>query len=569
MRMVKLYLVAGILSVLVILILPLSGFSQVSLVPATHSVYDWLAYQRASGLILDYDHEDLPINRGKIVNYLSEIEDIRSELSWSDKATLDAYQKEFDARFLKKSAEKGIFTSKDKFKDRLKYFATSRDEPHLFAIYDSSSNSYGAFDVQFGRAEVNAWEKGDWRWARYYYKGVRLYGTIQGNYGVHIEADNVSSAGDDRLLLVDSKWGTSQKLLDNKSTSSYSYETMVTVQSKYLSVDLGHGSLRVGPSVSSSLILNVDTPNFNWLRLKLDSKFIDYTAIHGSLFARPYETTVQYGDIEARSRVSPNRFISLHRISLRPVKRVKVSFTEYILYSNTNMEIGKLNPVSPLIFTELDGGDKNNLLISSDLVVNPIDRVEIYGSVLIDDLVSFKNLFNDSGDYDNDVAYNFGTNISLPYSILFSSGFTRIQPFVYTHWQQLNTVEQRKIGLGHEAGPNSETVEFSIKKWLPYRSSVNLSFKKVKKGFNPIDANGNVTENVGGDLNLGSEGPAQRGYRMFENADVNTWNQLELGAQIEPWRGVILNARLIDRKMTKGNRLNNFRYIDLRFRFGF
>ncbi len=563
------YLLVYISAVFITLGLSTIAFSQVSLVPATHSVYDWLAYQRASGLILDYNHEDLPINRGKIVGYLSKIEENRINLSWSDKATLDGYQQEFDPKFLERSVEKGLFTSKDKFKDRLKYFATSRDEPHLFAIYDSSNNSYGAFDFQFGRAEVNAWEKGEWRWARYYYKGVRLYGTIQGSYGVHIEADNVSSVGDDRLLLVDPRWGASQKLLDNRSASSYSYETMVTVQNRYLSVDLGHGSLRVGPGVSSSLILNVDSPNFNWLRLKLDSKFIDYTAIHGSLFAKPYETTVQYGNIEARSRVSPNRFISLHRLSLRPVKRVKVSFTEYILYSNTTMEIGKLNPVSPLIFTELDGGDKNNLLISSDVVINPVDRVEVYGSVLIDDLVSFKNLFNDSGDYDNDVAYNFGTNISLPYSVLFSTGFTRIQPFVYTHWQQLNTVEQRNIGLGHEAGPNSETVEFSIKKWLPYRSSVNLSFKKVKKGFNPINANGDVTENVGGDINLGSDGPSQRGYRMFENADVNTWNQLEMDAQIEPWRGVILNLRLIDRKITKGTRLNNFRYIDFRFRFGF
>ncbi|MEO9884462.1 MAG: hypothetical protein ABJR05_10140 [Balneola sp.] len=569
MMRIKFYLLVYACIVFLIFGMSASVFSQVSLVPATHSVYDWLSYQRASGLILDYNHEDLPINRGKIVDFLKKIEENRIELSLSDKATLDAYQQEFDPEFLIKSVENGLFTSDSNVKERLKYFFTSKDEPHLFAIYDSISNTNGAFDIQFGRAEINAWENGEWRWARYKYKGVRLYTTVQGNYGAHIEVDNVSSLGDDRLLLVDPKWGTAQKLLKDKATSSYSYETMATIEGKYLSADIGRGSLKIGPGASSSLILNIDAPNFNWLRLKLDSKFIDYTAIHGSLYAEPYETTVQYGDISARSRVSPNRFISLHRISLRPAKRVKLSFTEYIIYSNTDMDIGKLNPISPLIFTELDGGDKNNLLISGDLVINPIDRVEVYGSVLVDDLVSWKFLFKDTGDFDNDVAYNYGTNISLPYSILFSTGFTRIQPFVYTHWQQLNTVEQRKIGLGHEAGPNSETLEFSVKKWLPYRSRVSLSFKKVKKGFNPIDANGNVSENVGGDINLGSDGPFQPGYTMFENADVNTWNQLEMEFQIEPWRGVILNARLIDRKMTQGARLSNFRYIDLRVRLGF
>ena len=164
---------------------------------------------------------------------------------------------------------------------------------------------------------------------------------------------------------------------------------------------------------------------------------------------------------------------------------------------------------------------------------------------------------------------NYGANISLPFASFFSTGFTRIQPFVYTHWQQLNTIEQRGIALGHEAGPNSETIEFAIKKWLPYRSRISLSFKRVKKGFNPIDENGDVTENVGGDINLGSEGPAQRGYRMFENADINTWNQLELGVQIEPWRGVILTTRIIDRKIKEGSRIDDFRYVDLRFRFGF
>ena len=240
--------------------LSVTSFSQVSLVPATHPVYDWLAYQRASGLILEFNYEDLPINRDKIVDFLSEIEKRKLELTYSDQATLDAYSQEFNPDVLRRSVEKGLFTSEDKISERLKYFFTSGDEPHIFAIYDSASNSSGAFDVQFGRAEINAWDDDEWRWARYRFKGIRLYATIQEIYGAHIEADNVSSLGDDRLLLIDPRWGFSQKLLNNKATSSYSYETMVTVKGNYLSADIGRGSLRIGPGASSSLILNINAP---------------------------------------------------------------------------------------------------------------------------------------------------------------------------------------------------------------------------------------------------------------------------------------------------------------------
>lgn len=336
-----------------------------------------------------------------------------------------------------------------------------------------------------------------------------------------------------------------------------------------LSFDLSTGSLRIGPGIYSPLILSENAPNMNWMRLKFNSEKFKYTALHASLYAPTTNTFVRVGNDTVRARTAPDRFLSLHRVSFQPIRQVKLSFTEYIIYSNRTFDISRANPFSPLVFQELDVQGRDNLLMSFDAVINPVKRVELYASVLIDDLTSFSNLFRDVKVNDNDASYNAGLRVGLPFAMEFSTGYTKIQPYVYTHWQPLNAVTNRTESLGHYLGPNSEMIDINLKKWFMFRTRIDVAYRISRKGFNPIDQDGNVSQNVGVNINFGSDGPRQPPFLFLEDADINRWNEFEISFEFEPRREVVLTGSYIDRHIFQGDRIPNFRYKDLRFRFGF
>lgn len=559
---------SGFIISILIFFFPCDLVAQNSQVPAHHSVYKYLYYQKAAGNIPFYNHESLPISRKQVVSYLKEISGSK-DISETDRDIVLEYLKEFDPQYLLRSQKNGIITGSGTIKQRLRYFLRSNDEPHIGALYDSTNNIYGAFDfMTLGNGYIKTYETKD-RSARYYYYGARMYASIQKYFGVHFEFTNVSAEGNSQLLLFDEQWGNAITIIRNKKSSSYAYETIGTIGNDVLSFDVGSASLKIGPGISSPLILSENSPNMNWMRFNFTTDKIKYTAIHSSLFADTYNTEIEVGENTYRTRVAPYRYMSLHRFSVQPIRQIKFSFTEYIVYSNRELDFSKLNPVSPLTFLELDGQDRDNLLMSFDLVLNPFKRVEIFGTVLIDDLTSFSNLFRDVKIKDNDLAHNLGVRLALPYTVELSGEYTRIQPFVYTHWQGLNAVTNNTRSLGHYLGPNSDLKEFQLKKWFKFRTRIDLTVRFIRKGFNPIDQSGNVVENVGGDINLGADGPLQSPYLFLENADVNKWKEIEMGVEFEPRRGLVITTNYINKFGVQGNRVNSLQYFDFRFRVGF
>lgn len=542
------------------------GFSQLSLVPANHDVYDWLHQQRVSGSIRAFQYEDLPISRGEIVNYLKEIENANDMLSRSDEATLAAFLAEFDPAKLEDAYKTGIFTGERPIVDRFKEAFSFIYEPHVFVVYDSTNNINAAFDIMFGRAHVFASEDGSPLSSTYYYKGVRAYASIQNMIGFHFEADNVSTTGDIELIRRDLFWGPTETISRQRLSATYSYEAFATLKKDMLSFDIGRGSLRIGPGISSSLLLRETAPNFNWLRLKVSGSRVKYTAIHGSLYAAPFDDVVRVGQDTVRTRVAPERWIVLHRISVRPFERLQISFTEMLTYSNRDPDLAYLNPVAPVFFSELENSDRDNAFMAVDIVAQPIDRIELFASVLIDDLVNFKQIIKDEGARNDDIAVNFGAIAALPFASQLGIEYTRIEPFVYTHWQRLNTFEQRDQSLGHYLGPNADQFEIRIKKWLPLRAWVQASFRNIRKGFNPIDFENNETQNVGGNL---LNGAGNAGFRMFQDSDLNKWREFELSFKVEPRRGIEFSANILDRNILDGDRENNYLVGDFRLEIGF
>lgn len=68
--------------------------SQVSLVPASHQVYEWLHLQRVKGNITNYSYEALPLTRKQINGFLQQVEN-SGNLNGIDSRLLKWYKQEF------------------------------------------------------------------------------------------------------------------------------------------------------------------------------------------------------------------------------------------------------------------------------------------------------------------------------------------------------------------------------------------------------------------------------------------------------------------------------------------
>lgn len=71
-------------------------FSQASLVPSYHPVYEWLYLQRVKGNLPSYDYESLPLTRSTINKYLQTLASDAQYISGKERRTLDSFIQEFD-----------------------------------------------------------------------------------------------------------------------------------------------------------------------------------------------------------------------------------------------------------------------------------------------------------------------------------------------------------------------------------------------------------------------------------------------------------------------------------------
>ncbi len=105
--------------------------------------------------------------------------------------------------------------------------------------------------------------------------------------------------------------------------------------------------------------------------------------------------------------------------------------------------------------------------------------------------------------YSNKIAYQLGTYLYEPanirnLSLIFE--YTKIRPFVYTHVNPKNTYTSYTEILGNSIGPNADELRLNAIYNFTDRLQLNFLFRKIRKGNNIYDANGNLVKNVGGNV---------------------------------------------------------------------
>ncbi len=223
-----------------------------------------------------------------------------------------------------------------------------------------------------------------------------------------------------------------------------------------------------GYGQSGLLVLSDKAPSFPFIRLDLHpTKWLRFDYIHAWLNSDVIDSSAIYASYRNGSRydriIYRNKYLASHTLTVTPAKGLDVSLGESIIYSD-KLEISYLIPI--MFFRLADhylsqGG--NNAGSNSQFFLgvssrNQIKNTHLYGTLFIDEL-SLEGLFNPAKQR-NQFGFTLGGSITdLPIdNLTLTAEYTKIFPFVYSHYIPTQTYQSSGYLLGHWMGYNSDLI---------------------------------------------------------------------------------------------------------------
>ena len=475
------------------LIFSITTFAQLELVPPSNSVYSFLNKMQVAGLVSEYSNSNLPLSRGRVAEFLTELKESEKKLSSTDQKILNDLLLEFSFDISGDLSNSFSFTDDFNFKrifenDKQKYLYYFNDE-NVSLFVDGTANYH--FRKFGGDAFDNSLQLID--------AGLRFRGTLFGSVGYYIKlysGQQISGQKDDRIIAAadDHRLASTPKFISEKYYNSYEGYLRYQTETNWLALTIGREAVEIGTGYIDRMFLSNNAVPYDFIKLDLHYKAISYS--------------FSYGNIRGDSLGRPlqNKNIVNHRLDVRFSDKVTVGFFEGIITSEEAFNFAYLNPISFLTSADFtaEAGDETNSTLGFDIEVLPINNVGLQATIFIDD-IDFRDLGGGSvKSNDNKFGYQFGafwTNSFFIPNLDFKFEYTRLDPFVYSHRTNKSTYSHYGFSLGHALPPNSDEIAINLFYPITNRINVNLlyQFQRSGEGFE-FDDEGNLTANYGGSL---------------------------------------------------------------------
>ncbi|NQU06213.1 MAG: hypothetical protein HQ568_08990 [Calditrichaeota bacterium] len=520
-------------------------------VPIDDQVYNFLDNCVARGLLPIGSVSTRPIPRAYVGRMLLRISTGYHKLN--DRileADLDYYLREFalDIAILRESPKPNVRTLRQvgyspeiALKDPHWHMTAFRTENSSFIFDPLISFRYDMTDDNcITRRATGIQFRGDYlRKIGYYFRFVD-----------HVEKGN----GICRDRLIDDRWGyvEAQKPYGNEV---YYDMTEAYLTTKLAGIDILFGKDRAawGPAKEGGLLLSGASPSFNQLRtsLKLWDK-VRFTHIIGSLHPTSLPADTLYITNKGFIReVYSWKWVAAHRIEYQPWEFLVLAINEAVIWGERGIDLSYLNPVNFYFSAEHNGGDNDNVLMSGDVCLRVGSLGLVYGELLIDDM---KTSTLGKGDSGNKFGFLLGCTV-------YNSGFdgliggveyTRLDPYLYTHFYPINRYSTWTSSLGSNIGSNSDR----LRGWISYRPL--RQFELLLK--TDYSRSGTVGSDLTETANRINPGPA-----YFLEGSIDEWITTEATLRWEAHPGVFIYAGWVngDERSTLPNRF----YIGTGYRY--
>jgi len=535
---------------LITIVLTVSNtFSQVENVILTHPVYTFLKEMKVKGIV-PYINEDLPnLSRFEVREFLETINKKSDELGSTELKLLNRYKAEFYESLDAETTtyffhpEKSFSTSlSEVFSDKVKY---------IYAYKDKNAN---LFMNLFGHVYYGQTFKPEINNSALFDGGVRIHGTVFNHLGYNFSLLKGGLSGKREVaelieprVLYSFKWIEDAENIGNYDfTTGYIKYHTEPVRDMNLSVQIGREHKTIGYGYSSKLVLSGDNPPMDFIQFNFDYGIVNFSSFHGS--------TV--GDFSMNKDERFTKYFAFNRLKLKFENLFDIGIGESVIYAGRGLELAYLTPLGFYKFIEHSLQDRDNATLYFDFQSALIKNLEFQATFLLDEDI-LSNL-QELDKYTNKTAYQLGVFWYQPFSIndlSFVLEYTRIRPFVYTHFDSMNVYTAFGKNLGHRIGPNADEffsrLSYNFNDWI----RLNLVYAHIRRGENVYDDEGNLVKNVGGDIYLSHGHNIENTTAIFlDGVRINN-DVFEIGMRIEPARDFIFDIIYnynIESNLTRG-----------------
>ena len=469
--------------------------AQIENVPLTDPVYNFLKEMRVKRIITDYNDDDPNMSRFQVADQLRLMFRKRTQLSRTENKILNKYMIEFLPEELNNKTTTSLFGGNTGASDGIKGLITDKQK-YLFAYQKDKNNIF--INVIGNLYYVNGIKPTVKSNSFLFDGGLDIRGSLFDRLGYNFSAAKGGAAGDS--VLIESAFPSIkanfkyvediENIVNYDFTNGYLKYFTNPTDGMDLSFQIGREQLKYGLGYSKRLSLSGDAPNMNFLKFNFKYGIINYSSIFAS--------TV--GEFSPVRDLRYTKYFTANRIKLAFEDLFDVGIGEAII-SSRGIELGYLNPLIFYKFLEMSLQDRDNGTLFFDLQTHFVKNLELQGTFFLDEDI-LGNL-SDFSKQTNKTAYQLGFYWYEPAGIqnlalIFE--YTKIRPYVYTHFDPKNIYTGFGVILGHPIGPNADQLFTRLQYNLSERITFNVELQKIRKGENVYNSKGELVKNVGGSV---------------------------------------------------------------------
>lgn len=535
--------------VLLLLLISARVFPQIENVPLDYPVYDFLK-EMSVKKIIHYDDDNPNLSRFEVADFLKNIDSKKSGLSRTEIELLNKYKVEYIPEESNPDNTWKMFGSGRKFVENLDGFFSNKQKYLYFAgkpgnniFIDGLGNVYAGHEIKPDKKINTLMMDG----------GLEVRGTMFDHLGYSLQWSKGMFFGQKDLgpllepkMIVNFKFNEDfEKLKNYDYTSAYLKYYFEPLEKFGISVQFGREKTTFGYGYGSKTVLSGTNPDLDFLKLNASYGIIRFTSL--------YASTVGYFSPVRDNRYT--KYLSLQRLKIALPDLFDASISTSIVY-NGRIDFAYLNPILFWPFAEKSLQDRDNKNFIFDFQTRFLKDVELQGTLYIDD----DELFGFATGKINRVekiAYQIGTYVYEPFSmknLSFVVEYTKIRPYVYSHYDIRNNYTSYGVSLGHRIGPNADEICTKLMYNLSDWGRAGIEYRFVRKGNNVYDESGNLIKNVGGDIAQGFRDGIDDDYARFLDGERVNSNNVTFTFRFIPIRNYtfdLVYSYNIDNNITK------------------
>ncbi len=256
---------------------------------------------------------------------------------------------------------------------------------------------------------------------------------------------------------------------------------------KWGSVGIVKEHVEWGPNYNgSNIISSSNNPAIPMLKFDLNpAKWIEFSYFHGWLNSGIFDTLYTDGKGTVREYAEP-RFIAANLVQIKPWPHTNISVGNSVIYGSQGLNIGYLNPI--MFYRPVDyqnssfndyAGANGQMYFSVSTRV--IKHLHAYTSVFVDEL-SVSEMFSKEDNH-NQISFKAGLNVTgLVPNTAFTFEYTRNNPWVYNHFQEITLFETNEYNLGHYLRENAQDIYLNAHYSPIARLCFDAHFNLAQKG---------------------------------------------------------------------------------------